>query len=76
VVLAFEADGTGCHHRDIVDDAGRGFGEVCDGEFVEAVRGEGGGEVYGFAEGVSGDVPAEDAGGFGVGYGVSGGTRM
>ena len=72
MVFALEADGAGCDHGG-VDEGGGEFGEVCGGEFVERVRAEGGGEVYGFAQGVGGDVPAEDAGGFGVGYGVSGG---
>ena len=72
MVLALEADGAGSHHW-AVDEGGGGFGEVCGGEFVEGVWAEGRGEVYGFAEGVGGEVPAEDAGGFGVGYGVSGG---
>ena len=72
MVFALEADGAGSHHW-AVDEGGGGFGEVCGGEFVEGVLAEGCGEVYGFAKGVGGEVPAEDAGGFGVGYGISGG---
>jgi hypothetical protein len=75
VVLALEADGAVGHHG-AVDEGGRGFGEVGGGEFVERVRAEGGGEVDGFAEGVGGEVPGEDAGGLGVCYGVSGGFVM
>lgn len=75
MVLALEADGAGGDHR-AVDEGGGGFGQVGGGEFVERVRAEGGGEVYGFAQVPGGDVPAEDAGGFGVGYGVSGGKRV
>ena len=71
MVLALEADGAVGYHR-AVDDGGGEFGEVCGGELVERVWTEGGGEVHGFAEGVGGEVPAEDARGFGVGYGVSG----
>jgi hypothetical protein len=75
VVLALEADGAVGHHG-AVDEGGRGFGEIGGGEFVERVRAEGGGEVDGFAEGVGGEVPGEDAGGLGVCYGVSGGFVM
>ena len=70
MVLALEADRTVGHHG-AVDEGCRGFGEVCGGEFVERVRAEGGGKVDGFAQGVGGEVPGEDAGGLGVCYGVS-----